>query len=118
MRRDLWLVSPLRSPFPNWGSYYKRKDRKIIESYANFIQVNKIPKRDMYIEGIYKLPVKNIIDFEKTLSVEEAMARTEKDSPKEKTKGFSLIKKKKIEEEQKSSQDDSDFNNQILNWKK
>lgn len=95
-----------------------RKDRKIIESYANFIQVNKIPKRDMYIEGIYKLPVKNIIDFEKTLSVEEAMARTEKDSPKEKTKGFSLIKKKKIEEEQKGSQDDSDFNNQILNWKK
>ena len=55
-----------------------RKDRKIIASYAEYIGEHKIPKRDTYIEGIYKLPVKNIIDFEKTLTVEEAIAQAEK----------------------------------------
>ena len=95
-----------------------RKDRKIIESYAGYIQVNKIPKRDLYIEGVYKLPVKNIIDFEKTLTVEEAIARSEKrESPKDKQR-FPLIKKKKEESDIiKEEEKESDFNNQILKWK-
>ena len=91
-----------------------RKDRKIIQSYAEYIQENPIPKRDMHIEGVYKLPVKNIIDFEKTLTVEEAIAQSEKNVPKEKRK-FPLIKKKK--EKTEETEEDSDLNNQILKWK-
>ena len=93
-----------------------RKDRKIVESYQNFIKLNKPLKKEMYIEGVYKLPVKNIIEFEKTLTVEEAIAQSKSELPKEK-KLSSLLKKKNkptdvIEEERET------FNNQILNWKK
>lgn len=53
------------------------KDKKILEKYMKYIQNTKIPKKDIYIEGIYQLPVKNIIDFEKTLSVDEAIAQAD-----------------------------------------
>lgn len=93
-----------------------RKDRKIIESYAKYRIMNKPAKKDMYIEGVYKLPVKNIIDFEKTLTVEEAIAQSKSDIPKEKKK-FPLLKKKR-EPTDIIEDDDQTFNNQILNWKK
>lgn len=94
-----------------------RKDRKIIESYQEYRKMHKPPKKDMYIEGVYKLPVKNIIDFEKTLSVEEAIAQSKENNiPKEKKK-FPLLKKKEIKEEIEQEENQT-FNNQILNWKK
>lgn len=93
-----------------------RKDKKIIASYAQYIEEHPIPKRDVYIEGVYKLPVKNIIDFEKTLTVEEAIAQAEKkDTPKEKPK-FPLIKKKKAKDNI-LQEEEKDVNNQILKWK-
>lgn len=92
-----------------------RKDRKIIESYAGYIQEHPIPRRDMHVEGIYKLPVKNIIDFEKTLTVEEAIAQSDKNVQKEKRK-FLLIKKKK--EKNETVEQEENVNNQILKWKK
>ena len=92
-----------------------RKDKKIIASYANYIEDHPIPKRDVYIEGIYKLPVKNIIDYEKTLSVEEAIAQSEAyDIAKEKN-GFNL--KKKNKEKSDSEKEVINPNNQILRWK-
>ena len=72
-------------------------------------------KKDIYIEGIYKQPVKNIIDFEKTLSVEEAIAQSKDIHAKEKKKS-SLFKKRVddiIEDEE-----DVVYNNQILNRNK
>lgn len=92
-----------------------RKDRKIIESYAQYIQTNKPLRKDMYIEGIYKLPVKNIIDFEKTLTVEEAIAQSDNNIKKEKKK-FPLIKRKK-EENDINEEENMNVNNQILKWK-
>lgn len=76
-----------------------------------------LPKRDIYTEGIYKQPVKNIVDFEKTLSVEEAIARSEEETPKEKKKHL-FLKKKKILEDIIEIEEDEFVNNQILNWKK
>ncbi len=79
-----------------------------------------LPKRDLYMEGIYKQPVKNIVDYEKTLSVEEAIARSEKNEemPKEKKKHH-FLKKKPVIEDIIEMEDDEEFvNNQILNWKK
>lgn len=94
-----------------------KKDRKIIESYAGYIKEHKLPKRDMYIEGLYKQPLKNIIDFEKTLTVDEAIAQSEKTYPKEKNKN-TLIKKKNNQLENEQEEEDINFNNQILKWKK
>ena len=93
-----------------------RKDKKIIEKYKEYINLHTPLKKDYYFEGVYKKPVKNIIDFEKTLSVEEAIAQSETNIQTEEKKKKGLFKKNKIddiiEDEEKT------YNNQILNWKK
>ena len=97
-----------------------RKDKKIIEAYEQYVNINFIPRKDIYVEGIYKHPVKNIIDYEKTLSVEEAIAQSKTDnSPKEKEKKKNpFFKKHKIDDIIEEDDDDITYNNQILNWKK
>lgn len=94
-----------------------KKDKNIIARYLNSIQETKLPRKDIYMEGIYKQPVKNIVDFEKTLSVEEAIAQSEKEEKKEKKKHH-FLKKKQILEDIIEDEEDVTFNNQILNWKK
>lgn len=99
---------------------FDKKEKQIIKKYMNFMVNHTLPKRDLYMEGIYKQPVKNIVDYEKTLSVEEAIARSEKseDVPKEKKKHH-FLKKKPVIEDIIEMEDDEEFvNNQILNWKK
>ena len=89
-----------------------RKDKKILEAYHRFIEINGKPKRVKHVEGVYNKPVKNIIEFEKTLTVEEAIARSKESSSEKEKRG--LFKKK---EEQK--EEEIKYNNQILNnWKK
>ena len=96
-----------------------KKDRQIISKYIDFVDTTKLPKRDSYIEGVYKQPVKNIVDYEKTLSVEEAIARSEQEEiPKEKKKHHFLKKKPMIEDIIEMDEDDEFVNNQILNFKK
>lgn len=93
-----------------------RKDKKIIESYKRYVSNFPQKKKDLYIEGMYKKPVKNIIDFEKTLSVEEAIAQSKENVPKEKKKG--LFTKNKRPDDIIDEEQDVTYNNQILNWKK
>ena len=100
---------------------FKRKDRKIIESYELSNEYKKSFNKPYYIENIYKLPVKNIIDYEKTLSVEEAIAQSANKQEVKEKKKFNLFKKKKVmqdvifddEDESEDSQ-----KNQILNYRK
>ena len=96
-----------------------RKDRKIIERYNEFLHLYDLPKKEIYIEGFYNQPVKNIIDFEKTLSVEEAIAqsKSEEEKPKEKKKPGLFKKNNKIDDVIEDD-DNITYNNQILNWKK
>lgn len=94
-----------------------RKDKKIINQYEQYIQTHMPPKKDLYIEGIYKQPVKNIIDFEKTLSVEEAIAQSKSDSQTKEKKKNGFFKKNKIDDIIEDEEDIT-YNNQILNWKK
>ncbi len=97
-----------------------RKDKGIIETYNEYLQFHELPKRDIYVEGIYAKPVKNIIDFEKTLTVEEAIAQSKSENiniSKEKKK-TGLFKKKKIDDIIEEDEDNEiTYNNQILNWK-
>ncbi len=58
------------------------------------------------------------MDYEKTLSVEEAIARAEEDEiPKEKKK-LHFFKKKPVIEDIIEIEEDEFVNNQILNWRK
>jgi hypothetical protein len=94
-----------------------KKDKKIIERYKNKISLVPPLKKDVYIEGVYKQPVKNIIDYEKTLSVEEAIAQSKTEAPKEKKKSV-FFKKNKIDDIIQEEEEEVTYNNQILNWKK
>ena len=93
-----------------------KKDRKIIEKYAQYISQTKLPKKDLYSEGMYNKPVGNIVDFEKTLSVEEAIAQSEREEPKQKK--TPLLKKKRVIEDIIEVEEEDGVNNQILNWRK
>ena len=110
-RHVIWRYNYLKEG----TDFLSRKDKKIIKTYLNDNQMDVPQKKDIYIEGIYKQPVKNIIDFEKTLSVEEAIAQSKDIHAKEKKKS-SLFKKRVddiIEDEE-----DVVYNNQILNRNK
>lgn len=101
-------------------SALSRKDKKIIEVYERYMKSHAEPKKDMYIEGIYKLPQKNIIDFEKTLTVEEAIAQSKNDTTSKEKRKLGLFNKKNkvddiIEDEEEN---EVTYTNQILNWKK
>ena len=98
----------------------KRSDKKIIESYLDSNEYRKSLNKPYYVENIYKLPVKNIIDYEKTLTVEEAIEQSKNNVPKEK-KRFGLFKKKNaiqdiIFDDEENNNDNP--KNQILNYKK
>lgn len=94
----------------------EKKDKKIIDRYMQYISATKLPKRDLYTEGMYTEPVRNIVDFEKTLSVEEAIAQSEKEEkPKEKKK---FLQKKRVIEDIIEMEEEELVHNQILNWKK
>ena len=95
-----------------------RKDKKIIEHYLKYKQTEIPIKKDMYVEGVYKQPVKNIIDFEKTLTVDEAVAQSKKESEVKDKKKKGFFNKKKIDDIIEEDNENQTFNNQILNWKK
>lgn len=114
-RHVIWRYLYLKVDLNLFG----RKDRKIIDKYREFISTEEIPKRDLYTEGMYTEPVRNIVDFEKTLSVEEAIAQSEREEkPKEKKKSHFLKKKRVLEDIIEMEDEDEFVNNQILNWKK
>ena len=95
-----------------------RKDKRIIEHYEQYKKTEIAIKKDMYAEGVYKLPVKNIIDFEKTLTVDEAVAQSKKESENNEKKKKGFFKKNKIDDIIEENDENQTFNNQILNWKK
>ena len=97
-------------------SLYPKKDRKIIQSYQQFIMQNKIPKKSIYSQPIYDKPVKNIIDYERTMTVDEAIAQSKTTSKNKKSIKNIINPKKLIHKSNEVSEEDDDqfFNNQIL----
>ena len=98
---------------------FKRSDKKIIESYQDSNDYKKSFNKPYYVENIYKQPVKNIIDYEKTLTVEEAIEQSKNSVPKEKKK-FGLFKKKNVILDVIGDEEENNDTpkNQILNYKK
>ncbi len=90
---------------------YPKKDKEIIEKYIMFITQHGKPIREGYVEGIYKLPVKNIIDYEKILTVDEAIAQNRVANKTKKKKKINILPKKN-----KQPEEDPTFNNELLNY--
>ena len=113
-RHVIWRYKYLKEDLET----YSRKDKKIIEKYFEDVHYNGELKKDLYIEGVYKQPVKNIIDYEKTLTVDEAIAQSETEFDKAEKIKAKLEKKKAKKKDAKSAEEEDEevYNNQILNF--
>ena len=112
-RHVIWRYNYLKEGI----DVFSRKDKKIKETYNHYLEYHDLPRRDVYVEGIYAKPVKNIIDFEKTLTVEEAIAQSKTEYVTKEKKKNGLFKKNKIDDIIDSEEDEIKYNNQILNWR-
>ena len=102
-RHVIWRYNTLKEG----DEILSRKDKKIIDSYKRFIAINDLPNRIRYTEKVYDKPVKNIIEFEKTLTVDEAIARSKAKTEKQKRSLFGRTEPEKEEQ--------VEYKNQILN---
>lgn len=70
-RHVIWRYKYLHDDF----ELQTKEEKNIIARYLNsdLLEFDK-NNRDVYVEGIYKQPVHNIIDYERTLTVEAAIA--------------------------------------------
>ncbi|MBP3597043.1 MAG: DUF600 family protein [Clostridia bacterium] len=89
-----------------------KKDKNIINKYLEDMRFHQEVKKDYYVENIYDIPMKNIVDFEKTLTVDEAIAQS-KTTVKEKKGLKDLFKKKNDESEEPKRK----FENHLLKYK-
>lgn len=115
-RHVIWRFNYLKEGLETLG----RKDKRIIQNYIEYSNSQAPTKKDVYVESVYKQPVKNIIDFERTLTVEEAIAQSKSPdaSTKEKKKNGFFKKKNKIEDIIVDEEEEVGYTNQILNIKK
>ena len=94
-----------------------KQDRYIISKYLEYIKVTDIPDTEEYVEGMYINPASNIIDYEKTMTIEAALAmkkqeeKEKRDVAEPKEKATFRKKKKEI---QKIETEEEFGNNQIL----
>ena len=89
-----------------------KKDKNIIAKYVEDMRFHKEIRKEIYVESIYDIPMKNIVDFEKTLSVDEAIAQSKgKEKEKKGLKNLFNKKKNQIDDEEKN------FENQLLKFK-
>ena len=87
---------------------YSKKEKKIIERYLENSRNEKPLKKSVYIENLYKIPTKNIVDYERTLTVDAAIAQS-KQEIKEKKSFFKRKKQGSLD-----SDDEAQIKNQIL----
>lgn len=89
-----------------------KKDKKIINKYIEDMRFHREPKKEYYVENIYDIPMKNIVDFEKTLTVDEAIAQSSVEVTSKKGLKGLFKKNEDISDEPKK-----DFENQLLKFK-
>ena len=80
-RHVIWRYENLKISLEN----FDRKERQIIENYL--VNDNRIPKKKLsYVEGIYRIPNNTIIDYERVLTVDEAIERAKAENKVKKIK--------------------------------
>lgn len=110
-RHVIWRYKYLNSDLELWA----KKDRNIVERYLQDVHFNGELKKDLYIEGVYKQPVRNIVEYEKILTVDEAIAQS-KTSEIPKAKKVKKIKRNKTKNIIEEDTEENIINNQILNF--
>lgn len=108
-RHVIWRYNNLK----DYTSIQSKEERNIIERYLNSSWCMSDHHKDNYIEGIYKNQVHNIIDYERTMTIEAAIA-----AQKGGDEGIAKKKKNKNKKEKKEKNNQEkvidDNSNQIL----
>jgi hypothetical protein len=90
---------------------YTKRDKQIVNKYIDFITKHGKPIREGYVEPMQKQIEKNIIDYEKTLTVDEAIEQNRLLHQDKKKKKLNILPKKKKEVEEVPT-----FNNELLSY--
>ena len=93
-----------------------KKERKVIDYYINEAKVGLPPKIESCIEEIYERPAKATVDYEKSLTLDEIIARDKENERLEEKRLKKLAKKKKKKQLDILEDDDTEtvISNQIL----
>lgn len=96
-----------------------KKDKKIVTGYLEQIKFEPPAEKVYYTDDIEEIPMGNIVDYETTLSVDEAIAQSkarEKVKDKEKSKKFGIFKWFNKKKEENIETDDDENDNQLLKF--
>lgn len=110
-RHIIWRYKHLNDDF----DFQTKEEKNIINKYLNSNLIKNEKNNDVYTEGMYKQQVHNIIDYERMMTIEAAIAAQKEENTSEEIKPKSKLKKKlngKPEEKQDSKKFENE--NQIL----
>lgn len=110
-RHIIWRYKHLNDDF----DFQTKEEKNIINKYLNSNLIRNEKNNDVYTEGMYKQQVHNIIDYERMMTIEAAIAAQKEENMSEEIKPKSKLKKKlnsKLEEKQDSKKFENE--NQIL----
>ncbi len=115
-RHLIWRYKYLDIPLNS----YTRKDRKMIEEYLKK-EKYKNQNVNTYVEGIYKKPVSNLIEYDKQEEQEEIITDTVNEVVKltknKEQKNKENKEKKQLKEQENTKEDDGKVTSQILTFK-
>lgn len=108
-RHIIWRYKHLNDDF----DFQTKEEKNIINKYLNSNLIRNEKNNDVYTEGMYKQQVHNIIDYERMMTIEAAIAAQNEENMQEERKSKSKKKlNSKLEENQNSNKIESE--NQIL----
>lgn len=109
-RHIIWRYKHLNDDF----DFQTKDEKNIINKYLNSDLIRTEKNNDIYTEGMYRQPVHNIIDYERMLTIEAAIASQEEENVDVKKKQKSEKKRNKKDAENVQNVKVPENENQIL----
>ena len=108
-RHIIWRYKHLNDDF----DFQTKEEKNIINKYLNSDLIKTEKYNDIYTEGMYRQQVHNIIDYERMMTIEAAIASQKEEAMKEEKKSKSKKKSNNIDDENQTSKK-LENENQIL----
>ena len=109
-RHIIWRYKHLNDDF----DFQTKDEKNIINKYLNSDLIRTEKNNDIYTEGMYRQPVHNIIDYERMLTIEAAIASQEEENVDVRKKQKSEKKRNKKDAENVQNVKVPENENQIL----
>lgn len=108
-RHIIWRYKHLNDDF----DFQTKEEKNIISKYLNSDLIKTEKNNDIYTEGMYRQQVHNIIDYERMMTIEAAIASQKEEAMKEEKKSKAKKKSNNIDDENQTSKK-IESENQIL----